>query len=94
MITIRGKVFNTIVDAAKEFRVSAKTVGSWIEKGIISKPPEVEYGVRFIQHFPADYIAKAKEEIRRQRDSKNHKRKAKRSSIREGKLKAEKQREK
>src|SRR2546423_1663058 len=45
MITIKGKEHRTIQDAAEEFGVSTKAVHSWIKKGIISKPPQVEYGV-------------------------------------------------
>ena len=60
MITVGGRKYHTIVDAADKFGVSAKTVRSYIVKGVIPVPPTVNYGVRMIRHFPPEYIAKAK----------------------------------
>ena len=56
MITINGKNHPTITDAAKEFGVAAKTVRDWIEKGVIPAPPVVQFGIRSVQVFPADYM--------------------------------------
>jgi len=60
MITVGGRKYNTIVDAAAEFGVSAKTVRSYIVKGVIPAPPTINFGVRIIRHFPPEYIARAK----------------------------------
>lgn len=60
MITVGGRKYHTIVDAAAKFGVSAKTVRSYIVKGVIPAPPTVNYGVRIIRHFPPEYIARAK----------------------------------
>jgi hypothetical protein len=63
MIVINGKPSPTVADAAKEFCVAAKTVHDWIEKGIISHPPTMQYGVRPMQVFPPDYMKTAKREL-------------------------------
>ena len=60
MIIVDGRKYSTIVDAAVKFGVSAKTVRSYIVKGVIPVPPTVNYGVRMIRHFPPEYLAKAK----------------------------------
>jgi DNA-binding transcriptional MerR regulator len=60
MIIIDGRKYSTIVDAAMELGVSAKTVRSYIVKGVVSSPPTVNYGVRIIRHFPPEYIVRAK----------------------------------
>ncbi len=59
MMTIDGKRYPTISDAAKRFRVAQKTVYSWIEKGWISEPPTVPQGTKNIQIFPDDYMRSA-----------------------------------
>ncbi len=38
MIVVSGRTYYTIVDAAAEFGVSAKTVRSYIDKGVIPAP--------------------------------------------------------
>jgi predicted site-specific integrase-resolvase len=65
MIVIKNKTHYTIVNAAKEFGVAPKTVHDWIEKGVIPRPPVVQYGLRSIQVFPPEYMKTAK---RRKRD--------------------------
>ena len=66
MIVVGGRTYNTIVDAAAKFGVSAKTVRSYIDKGIIPLPPTVKYGMRLIKHFPSEYIARGKKMIEKQ----------------------------
>lgn len=66
MIVVVGRTYNTIVDAAAKFGVSAKTVRSYIDKGIIPFPPTVKYGMRLIKHFPSEYIARAKKMLEKQ----------------------------
>jgi len=63
MITIKGKEHHTIEDAAAEFGVSTKTVHSWIKKSIISKPPQMEYGVRLVSVFPEPYMREARKQV-------------------------------
>ena len=60
MIVVGGRTYNTIVDAAAKFGVSAKTVRSYIDTGVIPVPPTVKYGMRLIKHFPSEYIVRAK----------------------------------
>ena len=60
MIIVGERKYYTIVDAAAKFGVSAKTVRSYIDKGVIPAPPTVKYGMRIIKHFPSEYIARAK----------------------------------
>jgi DNA-binding transcriptional MerR regulator len=68
MIIIKGKAYNTMVDIAHALGVSAKTVRGYIEKGIISAPPEVNYGLRVIKYFPEDYLEKARRDIKNYSD--------------------------
>jgi len=63
MIIIKGKTYNTTIDAAKVLGVSAKTVREYIKKGIISSPPEIKYGLRTIKHFPDDFLRRAQHEL-------------------------------
>ena len=65
MIVVGGRTYNTIVDAAAKFGVSAKTVRCYIDKGIIPTPPTVKYGMRLIKHFPSEYIARARRMLER-----------------------------
>ncbi|MEA3486197.1 MAG: helix-turn-helix domain-containing protein [Thermodesulfobacteriota bacterium] len=60
MVIIEGKTYYTIADAARIFGVSAKTVRSYINKGIIPDPPKIQYGLRTLKHFPRDYMGDAK----------------------------------
>jgi hypothetical protein len=60
MIRQNGKDYSTISDAAKELGVTPKSVRDYIKKGIIPAPPEIEYGIRTMLHFPPDYMRKAK----------------------------------
>ena len=76
MIVINGKSYPTIADAAKEFRVAAKTVRDWIEKKIISPPPAMPYGIRRVQIFPPDYMKTAKRELDAYRTRKENSKKS------------------
>lgn len=60
MVIIEGKTYYTTVDAARTLGVSAKTVRSYVSRGIIPQPPEVQYGLRTLKHFPRDYMEEAK----------------------------------
>ncbi len=60
MVIIEGKTYYTTTDAAKALGVSAKTIRSYIEKGIIPEPPEVQSGLRTFKFFPQDYMGEAK----------------------------------
>ncbi len=59
MIKINDTHYLTISDAAARFGVRTKTIGDWIEKGIILQPPTVDHGLRSIRIFPEDYLADA-----------------------------------
>jgi hypothetical protein len=41
--------------------VSAKTIRQYIAKEIIPKPPEIQFGVRIVKHFPKKYMDQAKQ---------------------------------
>ncbi|MFZ3116298.1 MAG: hypothetical protein WA133_11890 [Syntrophales bacterium] len=56
MIVVRGKTYSTTMDAAAELGVSTKTMRQYILKGIIPQPPEIQYGVRTLRHFPPEYM--------------------------------------
>ena len=60
MVMIEGKTYYTIVDAAKTFAVSTKTIRNYISHGIIPDPPEIRYGLRTMKYFPLDYMEEAK----------------------------------
>jgi len=62
-LIIKGKTYNTTIDAAKVLGVSAKTVRQYIKRGIISTPPEIKYGLRTIKHFPDDFLKRAQNEL-------------------------------
>ena len=74
MIIVKGKTHYTIVDAAEQLGVSAKTIRDYIHRGIIPEPPEIKYGVRILKHFPLDYINLAKVHLDEYRNTKNEKR--------------------
>jgi hypothetical protein len=65
MIIINGQTYPTIVDAAKELAVSAKTVRQYIAKKIIPEPPVIQFGIRRVKHFPKSYIAEAKKQLQK-----------------------------
>jgi len=60
MVIIEGRTYYTTADAAKVLGVSTKTIRSYIEKGIIPEPPEIQSGLRTFKHFPQDYMGEAK----------------------------------
>ena len=61
---INGKKYATVKDVLGEFGVSAKAVNEWITKGIIPRPPQIEHGTRKINHFPSEYMARAKASLK------------------------------
>lgn len=71
MIIVKGKTYYTIVDAAERLGVSAKTIRDYIHKGIIPEPPEIQYGIRLLKHFPLEYIEKAKTHLENYRENRN-----------------------
>ncbi len=81
MVIIEGKTYYTTADAAKALGVSAKTIRSYIEKGIIPEPPEVQSGLRTFKHFPTDYIGEAKKILENYRRTQMTRRRDKQLSI-------------
>lgn len=73
MIIISGQTYSTIIDAAKEFGVSAKTIRQYIANQIISEPPIIQFGNRTVKHFPKEYMAVAKKELHRYRSERENK---------------------
>jgi hypothetical protein len=71
MIIISGQTYSTIVDAARELDVSAKTVRQYIAKEIIPEPPVIQFGHRQVKHFPKDYLAAAKKQLQKYRTGRN-----------------------
>jgi hypothetical protein len=67
MIIVSGQIYSTIVDAARELDVSAKTIRQYITKGIIPEPPAVQFGNRKVKHFPKNYLAAAKKRLQQYR---------------------------
>jgi DNA-binding transcriptional MerR regulator len=60
VITIDGKQYPTLQEAAKFFGVSTKTVRGYLNRGIIPPAPTIEFGLREIAIFPAEYLSEAK----------------------------------
>jgi hypothetical protein len=73
MIIIGGQTYSTIIDAAKSFEVSAKTVRHYIASKIIPEPPVIQFGNRTVMHFPADYMAAAKKKLHQYRTERDNK---------------------
>jgi len=67
MIRQNGKDYLTISDAAKELGVAPKTVREYIAKGIIPQPPQIDYGIRTMLHFPPDFMRRAKSSLEKHR---------------------------
>jgi len=72
MVLIEGKTYYTIADAAKILGVSAKTVRSYMKRGIIPPPPEIKYGLRTLKYFPRDYMSEVKKLLDNYRLKKNN----------------------
>jgi hypothetical protein len=60
MIIFNGQTYFTIIDAAAELGVSAKTIRQYITKRIIPEPPVIQFGIRQVKHFPKVYMDMAK----------------------------------
>lgn len=71
MIITSGQAYSTIIDAAAELGVSAKTIRKYIEKKIIPEPPLIQFGIRTVKHFPPDYIIVARSHLEKYRTSRN-----------------------
>jgi len=67
MIIISGQTYSTIIDAAGELGVSAKTIREYIAKKIIPEPPIIQFGVRTVKHFPTDYMVVARSHLEKYR---------------------------
>jgi hypothetical protein len=63
MIIISGQTYSTIIDAAGELGVSAKTIREYIAKKIIPEPPMIQFGIRTVKHFPPDYMNAARQQL-------------------------------
>ncbi|HBB16186.1 MAG: hypothetical protein A3J94_16035 [Syntrophus sp. RIFOXYC2_FULL_54_9] len=71
MIIFNGQTYFTIIDAAAEFGVSAKTIRQYIAKEIIPEPPVIQFGIRQVKHFPKAYMDIAKERLKHYRTARN-----------------------
>jgi len=70
MIIVKGHAYKTVADAAENLGVSAKTIRDYIQRGIIPEPPEIQYGLRTMRHFPAEYLKRAKAQLEDYRNGK------------------------
>jgi hypothetical protein len=68
MIIINAQSINTIADAARRLNVSSKTIRDYIQRGIIPKPDEIQYGIRTIQHFSDEYLDLAEKSLEEYRE--------------------------
>jgi hypothetical protein len=73
MIIISGQTYSTIVDAARELDVSAKTISQYIAKKIIPEPPLIQFGNRKVKHFPKNYLTAAKKQLQKYRTGRDSK---------------------
>lgn len=71
MIIFNGQTYFTIIDAASELGVSAKTIRQYIAKRIIPEPPVIQFGIRQVKHFPKSYVEAAKERLKEYRAVRN-----------------------
>lgn len=71
MIIFNGQTYFTIIDAAAELGVSAKTIRQYIAKHIIPEPPLIQFGIRQVMHFPKAYMETAKERLKQYRTVRN-----------------------
>ena len=71
MIIFNGQTYFTIIDAASELGVSAKTIRQYITKKIIPEPPVIQFGIRQVKHFPKVYIGIAKDRLKHYRTALN-----------------------
>jgi hypothetical protein len=71
MIIFNGQTYFTIIDAAAELGVSAKTIRQYITKRIIPEPPVIQFGIRQVRHFPKAYVDTAKERLKQYRTTHN-----------------------
>jgi len=71
MIIFNGQTYFTIIDAAAELGVSAKTIRQYITKRIIPEPPIIQFGIRQVKHFPKIYMDIAKERLKQYRTVRN-----------------------
>jgi hypothetical protein len=71
MIIFNGQTYFTIIDAAAELGVSAKTIRQYITKEIIPEPPVIQFGIRQVKHFPKVYMDIAKERLTHYRNARN-----------------------
>lgn len=72
MITIDNTPHRTIADAAHDWKVSTRTVRTWIDKGVIPPPPTVEHGTQVFRVFPPEYMKVASAAIKAARARKHH----------------------
>lgn len=73
MIIISGQTYSTIIDAAGELGVSAKTIREYIAKKIIPDPPVIQFGIRTVKHFPPDYMDSARKQLQTYRNGRSGK---------------------
>jgi hypothetical protein len=73
MIIIGGQAYSTIIDAAGELGVSAKTIREYIAKKIIPEPPVIQFGIRTVKHFPPVYMDTARKHLQTYRTGRNSK---------------------
>jgi hypothetical protein len=73
-LEIDGVDYNTVSNAARELKVSVKTVNEWIRKKIIDRPPTIEVGLKTIQIFPPQYLDMARSRIADYKKDKRQKR--------------------
>ncbi len=81
MIIFNGQTYFTIIDAAAELGVSAKTIRQYITKRIIPEPPVIQFGIRQVKHFPKAYVDTAKERLKQYRTVHNGDRVKKQNSL-------------
>jgi hypothetical protein len=73
MIIISGQTYSTIIDAAGELGVSAKTIRDYIVKKIIPEPPIIQFGIRTVKHFPPAYMEAARKRLQTYRAGRSSK---------------------
>ena len=60
---VNGNSYLTLEEAAHELGVSSRTLRTWIDKNVVTKPPELEHGLRTFYAFTPEWVGVARKEI-------------------------------
>lgn len=65
---VGGKSYKTLEEEARDLGVSSRTLKNWLDKGVVSAPPEVAHGLRTFFAFDDKWHRQALIEIASRRN--------------------------